>query len=270
MAVGLDTAFEVGENQSDEAIEARSALYRALTRAQMMVVVVNKFLPGGWLEWLAHLRFDGKHGKIDVSAEQARRDEAATRTMISEIKAVQQTPATTGSKTDTTDQTDQMSINLLLDGAASPELKAEVDRCLTLMLAQSNSKANEGDKRSLRIRAKALIRNGEASSPEEAVRVALAGWQAAPKLVVTSQCIWDVQVTAEMPETAVPQFMPVKLQSEATKAPPADSSSRAPDMEKVVESTTVFDMNKIDNIINKLGLPSTRSQAPRSISSRTR
>jgi hypothetical protein len=38
------------------ALETRSMIYRAMTRAQLMVVLVNEFMPGGWLEFLGHVR----------------------------------------------------------------------------------------------------------------------------------------------------------------------------------------------------------------------
>eukprot|EP00966_Prymnesium_polylepis_P001398 32202-Prymnesium_polylepis.1 len=61
IAVGLDAAIGEGEAQSDKGHaagerETRSTLYRAVTRAQLMVVVVNEYLPGGWLEFLGHVR----------------------------------------------------------------------------------------------------------------------------------------------------------------------------------------------------------------------
>jgi predicted flap endonuclease-1-like 5' DNA nuclease len=49
--VGLDAA------EAEAARETRSLLYRALTRAHMMVVVVNEYLQGGMLEFMGHLKF---------------------------------------------------------------------------------------------------------------------------------------------------------------------------------------------------------------------
>ena len=51
IAVGLDApvAAAAGDGADGAALETRSALYRAVTRAQLMVLVVNEFLPGGWL-----------------------------------------------------------------------------------------------------------------------------------------------------------------------------------------------------------------------------
>ena len=58
IAVGLDApvAAAAGDGADGAALETRSALYRAVTRAQLMVLVVNEFLPGGWLEFLGHVR----------------------------------------------------------------------------------------------------------------------------------------------------------------------------------------------------------------------
>ena len=53
IAVGLDAVIKEGSGSST--LETRSRLYRALTRAHMMAVVVNEFLPGGWLEFLGHV-----------------------------------------------------------------------------------------------------------------------------------------------------------------------------------------------------------------------
>ena len=40
------------------AAKVRSQLYRAITRAQMVVVVVNEVLHGGWLEFLTRAKYD--------------------------------------------------------------------------------------------------------------------------------------------------------------------------------------------------------------------
>ena len=56
-AVGLDSP--IAEMDTDSAIgtlQTRSYLYRALTRAHMVAVVVNDLVPGGWLEHLTVLR----------------------------------------------------------------------------------------------------------------------------------------------------------------------------------------------------------------------
>lgn len=60
---GLERLFVIAVNMDakiddDAAAEARSQLYRAITRAHMMVTVVNEFIPRGWLEFLNHVKFD--------------------------------------------------------------------------------------------------------------------------------------------------------------------------------------------------------------------
>ena len=69
VAVGLDTpvrpaaaagsggarAGGAGDGGDRAVLETRSTLYRALTRAQCLAMVVNEHVPGGWLEFLAHV-----------------------------------------------------------------------------------------------------------------------------------------------------------------------------------------------------------------------
>jgi hypothetical protein len=63
IATGLDSP-----TGKDAAGKARSQLYRAITRAQMMVAVVNEVLPGGWLEFLPCVDFDSSK-QFDVNEE---------------------------------------------------------------------------------------------------------------------------------------------------------------------------------------------------------
>jgi hypothetical protein len=62
IAVGLDTPID------QKASYTRSQLYRAITRAQMMVLVVNEVVRGGWLEFLARVEFDDKK-EFDIKQE---------------------------------------------------------------------------------------------------------------------------------------------------------------------------------------------------------
>lgn len=65
IAVGLDSVIGNGKTA-----QTRSHLYRGITRAHMLVVVVNELLQGGWLEWLTRLtltdekEFDAKEELI--------------------------------------------------------------------------------------------------------------------------------------------------------------------------------------------------------------
>ena len=76
IAVGLDApvAAAAGDGADGAALETRSALYRAVTRAQLMVLVVNEFLPGGWLEFLGHvrLRAEGFDRREEMARAEAR------------------------------------------------------------------------------------------------------------------------------------------------------------------------------------------------------
>ena len=54
IAVGLDAVID----DSTGTLETRSRLYRALTRAHMIALVVNRRVRGGWLEFLGHVKFD--------------------------------------------------------------------------------------------------------------------------------------------------------------------------------------------------------------------
>ena len=65
MGVGLDAAI----TGTADTPEVRSRLYRAITRAHMMVIIVNEKLRGGWLEFLGHVKFTGD---FDEEAEAAR------------------------------------------------------------------------------------------------------------------------------------------------------------------------------------------------------
>ena len=68
IAVGLDALVADGASDALEAVEARSRLYRAITRAHMMVLVVNEMLPGGWLEFLNLLQLEREDfdSRVDV------------------------------------------------------------------------------------------------------------------------------------------------------------------------------------------------------------
>jgi hypothetical protein len=58
IAIGLDSPIDHGPMAHGVASRTRSDLYRAITRAQMLVVVVNELVSGGWLEFLSCVTFD--------------------------------------------------------------------------------------------------------------------------------------------------------------------------------------------------------------------
>ena len=73
ICVGLDQVIDRGAG----VLETRSRLYRALTRAQLAVAVVNEVLPGGWLEFLGHVELNADGGFDDAAEREKRADNAA-------------------------------------------------------------------------------------------------------------------------------------------------------------------------------------------------
>lgn len=55
VSVGFDRASSSSEDDATRN-EVRSRLYRAITRAQMMFLIVNEGIPGGWLEFMGHIK----------------------------------------------------------------------------------------------------------------------------------------------------------------------------------------------------------------------
>jgi hypothetical protein len=58
IAVALDSPIDHSALAHGVAPQTRSDIYRAITRAQMMVVVVNEVVTGGWLEFLTLVKFN--------------------------------------------------------------------------------------------------------------------------------------------------------------------------------------------------------------------
>ena len=57
LSVGFDRAASSLSSDDDETHkEVRSRLYRAITRAQMMFLIVNEGIRGGWLEFMGHIK----------------------------------------------------------------------------------------------------------------------------------------------------------------------------------------------------------------------
>jgi hypothetical protein len=81
MAVDLDSPIGQGT-----AAKTCSQLYRAMTRAQMMVVVVNEVVPGGWLEFLMRVEFD-KEGEFDVEEEEKKNVKGGARGVLAQDAA---------------------------------------------------------------------------------------------------------------------------------------------------------------------------------------
>ena len=73
IGVGLDSPID----KSAADLVVRSMIYRMLTRAQFLAIVVNELVPGGWLEFLGHINLQSDQ-KFDRQQEQAMMDEEAT------------------------------------------------------------------------------------------------------------------------------------------------------------------------------------------------
>jgi hypothetical protein len=71
VVVGMDRAHSA---DSHDGLEVRSQIYRALTRAHMLVCIVNEHVKGGWMEFLGVVSFDSK---CDLQAEAKRIDNRA-------------------------------------------------------------------------------------------------------------------------------------------------------------------------------------------------
>ena len=78
IAVGLDSpipenAGAAGAAAAGDVLRARSRLYRALSRAHMLVCVVNETLPRGWLAYLTRLKLDEKAEFDEAAAARERK-----------------------------------------------------------------------------------------------------------------------------------------------------------------------------------------------------
>ena len=73
ICVGLDQVIDGGavDDGGSGVLQTRSRLYRAMTRAQLAVAVVNSALPGGWLEFLGRVEIDAD-GRFDEAMERRR------------------------------------------------------------------------------------------------------------------------------------------------------------------------------------------------------
>ena len=80
ICVGLDHIIDRGAG----VLETRSRLYRAMTRAQLAVAVVNEVVPGGWLEFLGRVEL-GADGGFDDAVERENRAETAADDVVGAV-----------------------------------------------------------------------------------------------------------------------------------------------------------------------------------------
>ena len=79
IAVGLDAKLDADD--AEDVLETRSRMYRALTRAHMLALVVNEGVRGGWLEWLNKVRLN-KNAAFDREAELAKQKADAAQSVV--------------------------------------------------------------------------------------------------------------------------------------------------------------------------------------------
>ena len=89
---GLERLFVIAVNLDSQitdaaAPESRSQLYRAITRAHMMVLVVNMAIENGWLSFLCHVRFDENEFSQEAAVRQC--NSAATSSALEESKKLE-------------------------------------------------------------------------------------------------------------------------------------------------------------------------------------
>ena len=89
ICVGLDQVIDRGAG----VLQTRSRLYRAMTRAQLAVAVVNEALPGGWLEFLGRVELDDK--MFDDAAEREQRAETAADDVVGAVVEETSAPVAT-------------------------------------------------------------------------------------------------------------------------------------------------------------------------------
>ena len=82
ICVDLDTRADASSASGMVFAEARSKLYRGVTRAHMMVLAVNEFIRNGWLAYLAAVRlvetrkFNAQEAPAQISEEDKAQMEA--------------------------------------------------------------------------------------------------------------------------------------------------------------------------------------------------
>jgi len=96
VAVGLDVEGSARPESGGVALEVRSRIYRAMTRAHMMVCIVNEAVRGGWLEFLRLVKLD--RGR-DYDAEEAGRMRGAAKPIVDSAR---DRPLTEAPSADTT------------------------------------------------------------------------------------------------------------------------------------------------------------------------
>ncbi|KAK3265614.1 hypothetical protein CYMTET_25715 [Cymbomonas tetramitiformis] len=198
---------------SADPLETRSQLYRALTRAHMVVMVVNKMLRGGWLEWLTKVKLDKKD--FDRERELALLQMKAVDESIQAalVKAVRTLDLSDAARAAVSDAVKANSAGGLLEGQALNDLvKEQVDAWkrdeesvkehVDALIAWHRLKYELDEPELAKMRAEAVIgRRRQGRSPEEAAKAALLK-----------------RIPALLGNVTIPEWLDPKLSSEEVKA----------------------------------------------------
>ena len=88
LGVDLDVKMQ---DENVDTHESRSMLYRALTRAHMLAMLINELLHGGWLEFLTGVQLDKQtEEKFDLDNEKGRQDNQAAKAVLDAADATLQ------------------------------------------------------------------------------------------------------------------------------------------------------------------------------------
>jgi hypothetical protein len=79
MAIGLDLAI-----QDDASLEGRSRLYRAITRAYMLAILVNENVNDGWLAWLNNVEHEASE-QLDRDQELGQHKKDAVQNVVKRL-----------------------------------------------------------------------------------------------------------------------------------------------------------------------------------------
>ena len=183
ICAGLDHAISVDDAT---ALETRSRLYRAMTRAQLAVAVVTHRVPGGWLEFLGRLELSQGMGFDEVRAKNDRAETAADDVVASCAAdaggdGVREVPDAGGE-----------GVRAVPDAAPSAALEREEDSSVAERLAVGDG---GGD----------VAETVERESP------------AAAAVSKVSQSIWDTSSCVSVDNSAELRFMPFSMVVDLSK-----------------------------------------------------
>jgi hypothetical protein len=203
---GLERLFVIAVNLDAKvtdaaAPESRSQLYRAITRAHMMVLVVNVVIENGWLSFLCHVEFN----TCDEFSEEA----AVTQCDSQSVSAALSAPSTLDGSID--GKRDKESATGTADVADEEPLEQGAGR-------SDDSDPSKEQAVSEAVPNEDLQEERSQHETSDAVKI--------------SQRVWDVS-GLKVAASKVPQFMPIR--SEAEEAPPPPEAAAEMDVDAVTE-----------------------------------